>query len=524
MDTLTNEIIESINKIDDVIMESKINVLEKIDQLYQKSNMIMEYCEDVNDLDKFDIFEESSSVFLEDAPAAVAGLSYLKFDNTHIISAIKHFNAARAKFGKNDSKVSMIKLAHTDEFKAGVKDLETQFQCKILMSSIAGVFFGSATIPTPILHFKKITISKSKGFQLNGMPMLIFIGGSDHEKKLIWSSPETFGQSITAIILHEIWHNISIALHMKSSQIVAATETIVNCPKKMTGKQRRVMITNYVETLVKYMDIKCDKKKKKKMIKLLSTMTCVKLDKKALNKLKGDKEEFKDVDIDMKYIEETLRRSANIGANTKQTNIFMIIAQIFSIIITIMGKNIDLKSRISMTASALMNIITYGKRSKRLFGNEKDLEEYNADLFAAMYQLPVSFKHILKKNAITPNEMSKKTLEVSSKLRKVSQTLMYDVHPGNDERNYASLQVAKNMLNSGVELDPEIRKYLEWIVNNFSSLDDMKLDEMYDDKLFNPEEANQLDDHLNKIIQSKRVVVTEYDIEFINSDDIIIEG
>ena len=74
------------------------------------------------------------------------------------------------------------------------------------------------------------------------------------------------------------------------------------------------------------------------------------------------------------------------------------------------------------------------------------------------------------------------------------------------------------MLDSGIELDPEIRKYLEWIVSNFSSLDNLNLDEIYDEKLFNPQEVNMIDEHLNNMIKSERVVVTEADISFINYD------
>ena len=53
-------------------------------------------------------------------------------------------------------------------------------------------------------------------------------------------------------------------LRLKSSEIMAATSTIANMPSNMTGEQRRVMITNYVETIVKFMDVKMSKRKKKK--------------------------------------------------------------------------------------------------------------------------------------------------------------------------------------------------------------------------------------------------------------------
>ena len=98
---------------------------------------------------------------------------------------------------------------------------------------------------------------------MNGLPILIGIGSNQNEKLMIWSSKETFGQSLAAVLLHEIWHNISVVLRLKSSEIMAATSTIANMPSNMTGEQRRVMITNYVETIVKFMDVKMSKRKKK---------------------------------------------------------------------------------------------------------------------------------------------------------------------------------------------------------------------------------------------------------------------
>ncbi|MBR1987768.1 MAG: hypothetical protein IKA36_01885, partial [Clostridia bacterium] len=73
-------------------------------------------------------------------------------------------------------------------------------------------------------------------------------------------------------------------------------------------------------------------------------------------------------------------------------------------------------------------------------------------------------------------------------------------------------------------LHPSIKKYLEWIVTNFSSLKDLNLDEMYDSKLFEPAEAEMLDKHLEQIARSKRVSITEYDMMMILCDGIIIQG
>ena len=519
---LREEISDAIANINDCVMESKINVLQQMEALYEKSNLIMENYTNDDLFENFDIFNEQSIIFVENAPVAVEGLSHLKFDNKHILNAIRLFNEARDQFSKDDAKVRVRKLIKTKEFKQGIKELEQQFQCKIIISGLLGMVTGSATIPTPITRFKKVTISKSKGFQLNGLPILIGIGSSEGEKLTLWSSKETFGQSLTAVILHEIWHNISVVLRLKSSEIMAATSTIVNMPSKMTGKQRRIMITNYVETLVRFMDVKMSKKKKKQLIKKLAVMTGVKLDKEALNKLKGNSDDFKNVTLSANDIENYIINASASHSESKLKDTQAILSSVLGIVGSVLSLN-PLNVLV-----AVGGLKTYIKNMTRKYSNKPDYEEYNADLFAAMYQLPVSFKYVMKNvrkewagkgnPSGTPNQLDKQDLEIRSKLRKIYQVAIYDVHPGNDERNYTAYKAAKNTLDSGIELDPEIRKYLEWIVSNFSSVDNLKLDEIYDDKLFNPQEVDMIDQHLNNMTKSKRVVVTEADISFINYD------
>ena len=92
--------------------------------------------------ENFDIFNEQSIIFVENAPVAVEGLSHLKFDNTHILNAIRLFNEARNKFPDDDNKVRVLKLIKTKEFKQGIKELEQQFQCKLIISGLMGMMTG----------------------------------------------------------------------------------------------------------------------------------------------------------------------------------------------------------------------------------------------------------------------------------------------------------------------------------------------------------------------------------------------
>jgi len=56
---ITNEIIDSINKIDQVTMEAEYNVICSLCNAYTKQAMIMEYCDDIS------VFQETS-LFMED--------------------------------------------------------------------------------------------------------------------------------------------------------------------------------------------------------------------------------------------------------------------------------------------------------------------------------------------------------------------------------------------------------------------------------------------------------------------------
>lgn len=57
MDTLTEEIIESIDNIDSCIMEAKMDVLCSLMDVYEKSLVILEYC-DIDNISDFSVFQE----------------------------------------------------------------------------------------------------------------------------------------------------------------------------------------------------------------------------------------------------------------------------------------------------------------------------------------------------------------------------------------------------------------------------------------------------------------------------------
>ena len=57
---LREEISDAIANINDCVMESKINVLQQMEALYEKSNLIMENYTNDDLFENFDIFNEQS--------------------------------------------------------------------------------------------------------------------------------------------------------------------------------------------------------------------------------------------------------------------------------------------------------------------------------------------------------------------------------------------------------------------------------------------------------------------------------
>ena len=519
---------------------ARLNVQDVIDTLCDKYDIMTEYYG--HDAITEELFQEASLFKKQNKDSKdLSGLNFMRFNNKGIIEAIEHFNNARARFKTEDeTKVDMYKLIDSVEFKKGIASLEKQFDCKIKISNILGTLVGSATIPrTPFTYFSKIKISKSEGFKLGGMPIIMGVGVNEGEAIVLRSTPETFGQSLTSIILHEIWHNISVALHTRTTELMAATSTIVGMPKTMAGKQRRILIMNYIETIERFLNTKVDRKTKKKLIKRLAFITSTRINKKTLNQMldnPNNDEDFGDVSIDVEKRINDMFISYDIR-NSKPHQCIILLSTVFSAFIAgVLQKTLIKQVPFAPSLTIPLNIIAgimlmcfHGKSFVNTLFDAKDYEEYNADLFASMYQLPVVFKIYDDsidddKKGWVPNEFKPGDLKIRSRLNKLNHISINDVHPGNYERNYSSYKIAVKLLENGDALHPSIKKYLEWIVANFSSLKDLNLDEMYDSKLFEPAEAEMLDKHLEQIARSKRVSITEYDMMMILCDGIIIQG
>ena len=67
-----------------------------------------------------------------------------------------------------------------------------------------------------------------------------------------------------------------------------------------------------------------------------------------------------------------------------------------------------------------------------------------------------------------------------------------------------------------------MKKYCQWIVDNFSSVHKTSINTIYNSTTFSPEEAENLDKHLTSLITKNNLTLTESFIQYFNADEDII--
>ena len=86
---------------------------------------------------------------------------------------------------------------------------------------------------------------------------------------------------------------------------------------------------------------------------------------------------------------------------------------------------------------------------------------------------------------------------------------MMSKYPTINERNYAAYQIAKTILSGQEKISDEAKKYCEWIVKNYSNLNKTDIASNYNTNTFDPEEAKDLDKHVQNLILNNGIIVTE---------------
>ena len=165
-------------------------------------------------------FVKPTDTFIQEAAKKElksSDIKHMKFDNSHILKAIEYFNKARAEQpnvgnGKWDTRT----FINSENYKRAIEELEKQFDCKITMNFVPdNEHPKNYDLFTNVWRGYKqnVHVSKSKGFQLNGLPVQITIVNNGLDKEMQNSTNiKMFGQFVCAGICHEIFHNIISAL------------------------------------------------------------------------------------------------------------------------------------------------------------------------------------------------------------------------------------------------------------------------------------------------------------------------
>lgn len=466
-------------------------------------------------------------------------IKFMKFDNSEIIKAIECFNKARKSQSeiKHPEDIDIEALVRDKDYQEGIRHLENQFDCKLSIKWVHGTKPESeaGTIIYPNEYRTKLTISKSKGFQLGGAPIHIIII-EDGITGLITEKQDLFGQAFTSVMVHEIFHNISGIMRYENAQFVASmTVALEEASATRDMKLRRIIVERYVDTLNSQLDGKLGRASKRLITKRLLTLVAANSDTKLMTQVQDSLDkDSEDNDIN-RTANEKVKRTINITKATikaaekpvkhaKARGIVGMVVGGISIISGILGV-IFLKSSLGIILSAALGLgglgvismgITgfasvgrYNKLMKK-YKNTKNLEEYYADLMSGMYQLPQSFfiNGSINNRKYTFNEISKDTMDEWVKIEKILYEHMQEVHPTMSERTWTGVTIAKKLLECD-HLDKSIRSYCQWIVDNNDKILRSDIKETHTSSTFDPKEAEDLDKHLYELIKTNKVTVTE---------------
>lgn len=451
-------------------------------------------------------------------------IKHMKFDNTNLLKAIDYFNKAREEQSENErGSMDLKKFATSENYQKGLDCLNKQFNARIIIRFFDKEEYESNLFTDIYDDIKtKLTISKSKGFQLSGLPISIFLLNdmidSDAPK-----DPKMFGQNFVSSVLHEVFHNIAAVIRFEQTQFnTALSSTMMIASGIENTKDRRIFLTNFVNTLDNYCGLKLNRFKRRVLVKNLMVTAEVQNDHDVMEIVKNKVEErgeLTDEDID-EIITVYERRIKSLKLSKKPIGgIMCAIGAVGFLISSLLIGPVGFVAAGFAAMISLMDFagtLTY-RQMLEARKSEKHMEEFYCDLFAAMYQLPVTFfthpgwyTDPNNKKVYTPNEIDKDKMNKLAMLEKELFELCFVDYPSNSERNHAAVTAAQKMLDSGEKLDPSIEKYIKWIVDNFSSIKDTDIKEIYNQTTFDPETAENLDKHLENLIKDHDITLTEY--------------
>lgn len=468
-------------------------------------------------------------------------MKHMKFDNTNIIAAIKYFNAARAEQSniKKVTDLDMIAFIRSPNYQKAIDCLNKQFDCRLAIKWIHADKKDSMA-GTPIFdteYRNRLTCSKSKGFQLGGSPIHIYIV-EDGVADLIPEDQKLFGQSVCSILLHEIFHNIAGIMRFENGEFVTSLNIALNeASATRDPKTRRVIIEKYVDALNTKSGGKINRITRRQLVKKLCQLVTEKSDVELASQYnattteatsKNDRDEngvILAAERELRAYTKGYKRLVKRGKKNQKASggIAGMIVGGTSLVLSILSFAIGVRLAgffllpIGLVGIGLgiadFSATAHYKKLLKTYKESKDLEEYYADLLAAMYQLPQRFFNAASKKKYSANDVNQSTLDEWVKVeREAYQSVLLASYPTTSERTYAAVTCAKNILKCQ-GLDPSIKEYLEWIVKNNDHILDTGIKENYNSHTFDPAEAEDLDRHLVSMVTNNNVTLTESYVE-----------
>ena len=548
-----------------IIQEAQTLVRESVeqynDELYFKQQCILEQSRELGfDYDEliseYTCFQESAAT----PPSIPKDLNMYKFDNKHIIKAIEYFNKGFDEIPENEDVETTREIIYSntmckntlelasvkkvtgnalDEyfkevtsiikkpdgfFQKGFNELKEQFDCKFDLTYVStgkmSMQVGTNLIENkPSLNATKINISKTKGFQLNGLSIKLILG----IKNILITCParkaKVFGQYFVSTILHEIFHNIAHTLDVRNSKFTEDTKDILESIQDSDSfGSSSAKLSNFVDKAADNFNIKkSDIKNKKRAVTRLYILSKIKGFKGAINKFKNAISKDEDPYESKEQIEAYIKGFEKTGKISKTSSIMAAVAGVMSILgicfgiyvggtVAVVAGAVGLAASTAFFIMKAFHALMYKITGLRI-GKISIREEYYCDLFAAMYQLPITFNSYKKYLHYSDDKVL--MTRVKKALTGVDEVVV-DPHPLRHERTKCSYDIAKKILESNEKIDPSIRKYLEYIVDENKGIENISGDlSKKQAKKLDPKAAEDLNRLINLFAKKTGATITE---------------
>lgn len=533
--------------VQECVTESEENVRDSLDMIYIKNHTILEYVLNSPDQE----FSDELITYLEAANPNVGSskeLSVYAFQNTHIIKAIKCFNKAYQELDFSLSDFDNYKIAQergnkaekdkykhiriypkqfiddvhnkftnpSGEFIKGFNELKEQFNCKFTINLTTKSGTGTYLLRFPRENkINKITVSKTKGFQLDNLPIMLAI----NVKQILDIVPfnkKLFGQTFVGIILHEIYHNIVHCLDLRNKRLhTDIKKTFISNNENESKESIMSKIKSFISRFKSSYNVKDIELNDDKTENRLFVLTQISDNVNAMRQFEKDVKDSNDETADMRELDAYIKRLKAIKTTVSVAKGIHIASCVCAVLLAGIGfvfgvTAAAIAGTIGLVCIALSMLL---KTVRSLLGVSVGVkEEYFCDLFAAMYKLPIHLTSYNRQIALN-KRYSDKVSDIRGLSNDISKKIK-DPHPETFNRELVSYRVAKQILDSGQSLEPEIRDYLQYIVNLHDGIEDVNVPySKTQARKLDPEAAKDLQKTLNEFVRKSGVSVTESFVE-----------